>query len=506
MLADIVGGSYKGRYISMNPQRTINWYIQKDQLQDEETKYKQALLCFPGLSLFTDTLKTRARKIYVARTISYTRCFVVANNFLFEIFTDGTNNNIGQMTSIPDDITSIWMECNDNNQVMISNSLASYCFDMSTNILTKITNVNLPGNIDYLSYSEGYILATAGGRVYYNLNDITTWDALNVFTPTSSADKTLAAVVWRDNVHCFGQETIVQYINDGTTPFSKQNQTTLNIGLYVIASLSVFHDGIVFVGMTKKGQYRVFYYNGSECVPVSIPSIEWQLNSPPTIQNQTWDMLTTFTWDSWYDAWGSSVETMYSEIQYSKDGHIFYYLTIPPIRTTFVYDLTTKEWVERQSYSTAGGNVNREFRGTSLVNFSGLDLWTDLYSGKIYKEDFSVSTEDSNTITRIRISQLFSEEKKNISIYEFELDCTTGVGLTTVPATTANINFYYSRDGGNTYSSAVSLSTGVAGDFNIRTRARSIGTARNWVFKLELTDPADIMLQSGIIHGVIDSY
>jgi hypothetical protein len=141
-----------------------------------------------------------------------------------------------------------------------------------------------------------------------------------------------------------------------------------------------------------------------------------------------------------------------------------------------------------------------------MVNFNGMNLVTDRYSGKIYKEDYSVCTENSTTITRTIISQIVHNEKKNLSIYDLELETTTGVGLQATPATAANISAYVSRDGGNTYSSAITVSTGATGEYLKRPRVQKLGTARDWAFKFVLTDQADISIQEALLHGVVDHY
>jgi len=505
MEINLVGGSYKNKYIAVNPQRTINWYIQRDSLPDEDSKYKQALIPTPGYTLFATSGYTNARKVFTARTITYTRCFTVCQNQFIELFADGTKNVIGQLALIPNDDSSVFFTVNSNDQVGIWNFTASYCFDMSTDTLTQITDGDFPNGVTYADFTEDYNIITANGRVYYNLSDILTWNASEVFSVPASANKILAAVVYKDNLHCFGQESVNVYINDGTNPFSKQFQSTFPMGLFSVRTLQVFHDGIIFAGITRKGGVRIYLYNGVEIVPLSVPSISWQINDPTQLQNLTWDAQSVYTWDNWYSLWNSSFANMYSELEYTVLGQVLYYLTVPTMNTTFVYDLELKEWVERQSLSSGQQQM---FRGGTLTNFEKMNLWTDIYDGNIYKEDYNVVTETAslNSITRTRITKITSEQKKNLSMYEAEVDCTTGVGLKLTPATTANLNFYYSRDGGNTYSNAITLSTGIAGDYTRRPRVTGLGTARDWVFKVTLTDKADIALNSLLVRGVVDSY
>lgn len=507
MKLDIVGGSYRGKYTSMNVQRTINYYIHKQLIETEDDKYPTSLQPTPGLTAFANTTKTFLRCIFVARTLNKERCFVVADNYLYEIKEDGTATSLGQMSAITNDYSPCYMEVNSENQVMVCHSSASYIFDMDDDSLNQITDSDFTAlTPTSLTYNQGYFIVTSGGRVYYSalLNGLS-WTATDVFTPSSSADKTICAITWRDDVHCFGSNSIETYINDGISPFIKQGRDTIDVGLVSVDTLCKFHEGIIFLGKTSKGQTRVFYYNGQQCVAISSSNIDWQLDNPTNVSGVTWDNLHTYTWDQWIDQWGITVDNSYAEIQYSKDGHIFYYLTIPTLHTTYVFDIIGKEWIERQSYNSS---VQRdlEFRGKQMVNFKGMNLFTDIQSGKIMKEDFSGMTEDSQPITRTRISQIVHNEKKNMSMYSFELDTTTGVGLSSTPATEANIALYFSRDGGNTYSSPINLSTGASTAYTKRPRVHKLGTARDWTFKLVQSDTADLSINSAIVHGIVDEY
>lgn len=507
MQFDVVGGSYTNKYISLNPQKTINWYIHKQLLEDEKGKFQHSLQPTPGMTAFCDTAASILRKksFFVARTLDKERAFVVGDNYLYEVFSDGTCTSLGQMTAMDTTNTPVWMACNSENQVMICHTTASYIFDMDTDALVQITDSDFPASPTSLAYLQGYFIVAAGGRVYYSapLNGLS-WTATDVFTPSAYSDKTIAAIIWRDDVHCFGTETIEIYVFDGTTPFIKQDRSTINIGLVSTETLAVFADGVIFLGQTKTGQSKVYFYNGQTCTAISDSNIDWQINNPAALGGTTWDLLLTYTWDAWFDAWGTGLTNAYAEIQYTRDGHILYLLSISALHTTFCFDVTSQEWTERQS-TYPGTSQQLEFRGLNMVNFQGLNLWSDAFSGKILKEDYTNRTEDSNQITRTRITQILAQEKTNISIYSFELDMTTGVGLTAAPSTPAYVQFSYSRNGGNTYGAVTNLNTGAAGQYQKRVRLNKLGTARDWVFKLVVTDAADLAINSGIMTGITGS-
>lgn len=602
MKVGLVSGSYSNKYLAVNTKRNINWWIYTDlnkivnyAVSDEGSKYKKALLPFPGLTSIVDSAGTTIRGIFVARTVTYNRCFVVVDTTLYELGTDGTLTSRGALTLMTGTDTA-FMEVNGNNQLMIAGYAASYIYDLSTDTLTAIstssnkisstltatkttgdtiltvastanmsatdivqvtldsavvdtttissinssTSLTLsvaltgtatsgavirayssfPNSITHLSYSSGYFFVCSGGRVYYSaLNSGFVWEAASVFTPIAMADNTLACIVWKDELYCFGSESIETYINDGSTPFVKQARTTVPIGVVAVDTIRTTESGIYFVGRTKKGQYQVYMYDGQNCTPISPLSTSWNINSPVVSPGNlntlttTWENQTAYTWDAWTTPWDMSdtndplisTTSMYADLVYTKTGTALYYLTIPNLSTTFVFDTITKEWSERQSYNpttTAQGI----YRGKRHVNFNGITLVTDALTGKIFFEDHTVITEDSQTVTRTIISGITHNEKKNLSTYELELEMTTGVGLQATPATAAYINLYVSRDGGNTYGSAISLNSGASGAYTQRARCTNLGTSRDWVFKLIQTDKADLAINEIIIHGVVGNY
>lgn len=504
MIVDLLGGSYKHKYIEVNSQKTINWYpvtpnptiytpnsnASSDQ---EKNKTKFALFPTPGLSTFCDPNGGILRGLYVARTVTQERCFAVGTDtHLYEISSAGSITDRGAMSIST--TGQILMKVNGGNQLIIvdtnilSSAYVGYTFALDTNILTLITDTDYPGNnatvagggISSLEYMDGYFFIIANGRVYFSaLNDGTNWNAADTFTPTSKADAAVCIKIWQDQVFIFGSETIETYINDGTSPFVKSPRTTIDIGCVNSNSVSVYHDGVIFLGKTASGEVAVYFYDGRACSLISSPSITWDLNNTTV-----------------------PITNSYSFIQYTKDGHIWYNLTIPSLHTTYVFDLIDKFWFERQSYNP-NTSTDQEYRGQYFTNFKGLNLFTDLYTSKLLKEDFTVVTENSNPITRTRISSIYNQEFKNISIFSLELDCNVGTGLVSTPSTSPNLNISYSYDSGHSYKTARTIALGASGAYTTRARLFKLGTGRNWVIKIVLTDAADVIIQNAIVNGAI---
>lgn len=482
MQIDLLGGSYQQKYTDFNSQRTINWYPVPG-LPNAQDKTKVALFPTPGLTSFGDTTGTNLRALYTARILTSNRCFTVADQTLYEVNSNGTFTSRGTLSDITNNSTSILI-LSSATELFIGHSSASYIFTLATNTLTKITDGDFPG-MEHAAYMHGYFIVVKNGRVYFcNINSGLSWTATDVFTPTFRGDGVKAVGTLKDDIYCFGSESIEFYVFDGLSPFSAQSRTSSLVGIHAIESLAGNKTGFYFLGTTKDGQTAVYWVNDQYQVEQISPfSITWALNNT-----------------------SSSTTDAYGYLQDTKDGHTWYYLTVPALDTTFVYDLTTKEWHERQSKNPSNSNY-LEFRGRHFANFDGVNLFTDLYSGKILQESHTTYTEDSQTIKRIRTSKTFNAEYQYLSVYSLELDTKNlyNISLATEPSDPV-IQLEYSIDGGKNFTNYgnVKLREGTnPGDIDHRTRVFKLGTGLNWIIRLTLTDAIDLALFGGVAHGVV---
>ncbi len=485
MIIDLIGGSYEHRFKDWNTQRTINWYPKiTDQKSQEKNKTQMALFPRPGLSQFVDLTGNSVRGMYVARTLTQERCFAVVGTNLYEINYDLSSTLRGALAGFAAGSKSkVYMAVNGNGEMMIQDPLAAYVFNLLTNTLTKNTSIDYPGGTT-LDYADGYfIISDKNGRVSFSdLNDGFDWPGFNFFTPTFKPDKVKAIVAYREEVYCFGDDTIEVYINDGTTPFIRQSRTSMYFGLTARDSIAVHQSGVFFLGKSMSGGSEVYLMGSNySLTPLSSPAISNRLNS---YVNE--------------DAEGF----IYS----STDGHIFYHLHLPALQTTLVYDVTTGLWHERQSLrpfkDNDGSSVQDMYRGRHHVNYKGINLFGDWWSGKIFKEDNTVSTDDGNIRLLKRTSSVFHNELKNISVYRLEFDVNSE--STTFPPTGQGsqpiMMSEYSLDGGVTFEPEEFIS------LNDRVVINNLGTARNWVISFSVSDPIDIIVKQAVVHGSFGAF
>lgn len=484
MIIDLIGGSYEHRFKSWNAQRTINWYPKiTDQKSMEKNKTQIGLFPRPGLTEIANLGGTSIRGMFNALTLTQERCFVITSNdsntSLWEINYDFSSTLIGDLIGMATGSCSkVYMACNGNSQLFIQDTMAAYIFDLTNNVLTKVVTEDYPKGTS-LDYADGYfIISGQDGRVHFSaLNDGNSWPGFNFFTPTYKPDKVKAIVSNREEIYCFGDETIEIYINDGTTPFIRQLRSSIYCGLTAKDSIALHQSGVFLYGKSRTGGSDV-YLMGSDysLTPLKIPNIATEIDH--------------------IDAEGF--------VQTSKDGHIFYHLHLPALATTFVYDLTTKMWHERQSQrpfpDADGSKIQDMYRGRNFVTFKGVNLFGDWWSGKIFKEDIIVATDDGNPRTLKRVSSVLNNELKYISVYSLEFDVNAGVRDNSTMMT------QYSMNGGNTFSSEELLMLGNIGEYDQKVSINNLGTARNWVIAFEISDPVDVIIMQAVAKGSMSTW
>ena len=484
MIIDLLGGSYTYKDAGWNNQRTINW-IPKVSAEQEKNKTQTALVARPGLTRFAEVTGNCVRGLFTARTLSSERCFAVVDTNLYEINYDHSATLRGALTGCATGTCSkVYMKLNNNSELMIQDPLAGYVFDLTDNSLTQITDVDYP-NGNTLDYSDGYfIISDADGRVTFSeLGEGTNWDGFNFFTPSFKPDKVKAVVAFREEIYCFGDETIEVYINDGETPFIRQSRTSIYYGLTARDSVASWHGGVFFLGHSQAGGSEIYMMGTNYALnPISTQTICQRINEHTN-----------------EDAEGF--------VQVSKEGNVFYYLHLPSLNTTLVYDMTTGMWHERQSqrpYSDADGTYQQSmYRGKCFTVFKGKHLFGDRYSGNILQEDDNISTDDGLIRTLRRTSPVFHKELKYISVYELQIDLNSGKQTSDSDPV---MMFKYSLDGGNTFESEQLIKIGATGEYDKRIIFNKMGTARNWVIDFSITDPVDTTIMQSTVRGAFGSW
>lgn len=483
MKISLAGGAYSQAYHDISVQRCVNWYTQISS-KEEKAKEGQILLPTAGTEEWLDlsSIGDRIRGMRVHKGILY----VVVGNKFYSVTKSRTKTLLGTLDTIGH-LRRVLIDVNFNDQIFIADNDLAYVYSVTAGTFTKITDTDYPG-ADSLSYVDGYIIAVRNNLVAYSaVNDVTSWNALDVFNPTFASDKVLAAITFQEAIVAFGEYTVEVYTQTGNSdaPWERIPRSTVLYGIGAIDSLVRFYGGLLFLGRSQYGGYAVYMANLTyEIQQVSPSSINQQLN----------------TEDDLSDA--------FAYLYYNFEGHPFYTITFPSIDRTFVYDILTNEWHERASLkpyvSDTGQPLQGMLRNNCIEYFYGQVLYGDYYSGVIYKENRDLSTEAGNTITRLRVSPIMASNQAFVTVDSIELDVNSGAGLLSGQGSNPYVMFSSSIDGGQTWADETLLELGLRGKYSDRVNHYLLGTGRNWVVSIKVTDPIPVVINSLIVTTSVE--
>jgi hypothetical protein len=177
-------------------------------------------------------------------------------------------------------------------------------------------------------------------------------------------------------------------------------------------------------------------------------------------------------------------------MSYQQSGHEFYILTFPSADKTWCYDLTTGLWHRRATRDNF--NVLHRDHANCTAFFQGLNLFGDKGNGLIYEASITTFTDYSdigNLIPRIRRCRHLTQDLQRVYYHDFQIQFQPGVGLQTGQGSDPQAMLKWSDDGGFTWSNEHWKPLGKVGKYKNRVRWTKLGTSRDRIFEVQVTDP-----------------
>ena len=522
---NFIGGSYTLRSKFVDTQETVNFY---PEMEIPSSKNVTALIGTPGLKLFC-TLPSSAgiRGQYATST---NRLFACADNKVYEITTSGAFSVIGQLTTA----SGLVGMADNGNQLLIVDGIAAYIFDLinwqsdpqygivtpfqatvetfdpttmswsqrshSAGTFTQLTQTTICAqpttatpNPDLFNYNttiinpthcvfkDGFFIINSAGSGRFYISSLATntgddnitfgayegglFSPLQYATAEGSPDNLVAIVKTNNEMVLVGDKSTEIWYNSGASPFPFQRMQSAFFDIGTVVKYSVVANGedVFWLGANSQGQGCVMHANGYIPSRISTHSIEYMIGQLGRID----------------DAVGWT---------YQQEGHFFYVLTFPTGNRTFVFDTTTGLWHERGYLNSISG-ANDKHRGICAVNYNQLVYVGDWQNGNIYQLDLNTYTDNGNLIKRIRTCPHIHYEMKRMFYHEFELDCIKGQGLVLGQGSDPQAMLKWSNDAGFTWSSERWESVGKMGEYKTRIHWHQLGSSRDRVFQLVVTDP-----------------
>lgn len=409
-----------------------------------------------------------------------------------------------------------------------SGGVGTYTLSVASTVAVGVTMYGL--NFSVLPSTDG---AFSGANTvdiidnYFVYNNPTTqqWgasDLLSPISPTTSyslkdgaPDDLVALIVDHREVYLMGEISSEVWTDVGTVPFPFQRipGTSTQHGIAAPFSLYRLGNSFAYVSRNNRGQAQIMQMQGYLPQRISTHAVE------NTLANKYVGDAVAWT--------------------YQLEGHEVYVVTFPSLQLTWAYDATTQMW-HKWLYTT-DKNIYQRHRGNCCAVFQGLVIVGDYENGKLYELDKTNYTDDGQNIRRLRRAPHLVTEFQRQYFDELQIQFQPGVGTTGLsgpiqetgsnttylgntytitPSATLTIEvektyilgtqntisyvttdnpqamLRWSSDGGSTWSNEHWTSVGQLGKYKNRAIWRRLGTARDRIFEVSVTDPVNFVIIS----------
>jgi len=379
--------------LKVKDSRSVNGYFESSQGKREFVKR-------PGYLLYTNTSGLPSGK--TPRGFyqwAFNKNFYIAYDSntagttdIYTVTTGGSVTLVGNVAGTAHDVNFI---STDSANTYLFFKTTSNAFLIWKAAPTTITTITLPTGgvgqrlVPGVCFLDGYIaIGDETGRIYTsNVNDPTTWNALNYVTAEANPDPLIGIGKHLNYIVAFGS-TSIQFLYDaGTSPGSPlafSLSYTLETGCINGNTIVPIEQSIIWVGASIEQGRGAFMMDGVNPVKISTPYIDRILDN-------------------------DQLNRVYA-YSFKYRGHTFYVLTMIVTNVTIVYDVNEKVWTQWTSYSL-GATVDGVSTGDPAV-----------YAEQIFRLGFFNNSGTTNTASNSAYYFLDLIDNKIYVIYSDSLD------------------------------------------------------------------------------------
>ena len=452
----IIGPSYTLQTDRAAIQRSINYMLRLVEPGNE--KGPAFLEQVPGLRLFA-SLGAEIRGAWRAGS----RLFVVAGSTLYEVSAAGIGTSAGTLSTStgPVDFAQGLLH------LVIVDGPNGYAMPLSGGTLARITDGDFYGSKRAAFLDGKFIFVRPETQQFYWSSDIdtaTSYDSLDFSSAESAPDNIIGHVVDHRELWLFGAEYTEVWNSSpvGEQPYQRNNGASIEVGCIAAHSIQKVDNSIYWLAQDRNGAGLVMMAGGQsgyQGMRVSTFAVEQALGA-------TSDM------------------TAARAFVMQQGGQTFYCLTAPDVPTTWVYDVSSRQWHERAEW-IAGALA--PWRATCHVYAHGMNIVGDA-AGKLYELDPTKNTNDGAVLYRERTSPHSATPARTRVFFDrLRLDVTVGESGA---GTEQVIEMQYSNDGGKTWGAWAQRALGPVGHYTRQVKWDRLGSARDRVWRIRCTDDA----------------
>jgi hypothetical protein len=301
--------------------------------------------------------------------------------------------------------------------------------------------------------------------------------ALSFGSKDGAPDDLVSLIVDHREVYLLGEVSSEVWIDAGTIPFPFQRipGTSTQHGIAAPFSVARLGNSFAYLSRNTRGQAQIVQMNGYVPTRISTHAVENSLTNQ-VVNNAV--------------AWA-----------YQLEGHEVYVISFPSINLTWAYDIASGMW-HKWLYTNNLGQYERA-RGNCCVEFQGLVMVGDYANGKIYKLDPLNYTDDGQHVRRLRRAPHLVADFQREYFDELQIQFQPGVGLPTGQGENPQAMLRWSDNGGSTWSNEHWTTIGLIGKYANRAIWRRLGTARDRVFEVSISDPVKAVIISANLKSSV---
>ncbi len=403
--------------------------------------------------------------------------------------------NVTNLGTLPNNSGRVSMADN-GTQLVIAHQEGWHIATLGGTSIASVTDSPL-GSI--IAAQDNYIVFVISGGQFgiTALGDASSIDALDFATAEGSPDNLVTLISDHREIWLFGTETTEIWTNTGAEffPFERAPGGFIEQGCAAKFSPARIDNSVFWLGRDRTGSGIIYRANAYIPQRISTHAIEFAINQG--------DLS---------DAIGHC---------YSEEGQLFYQITFPSQKLTWVFDAATKLWHQRLYQDPTTGERTRH-RANCYTFFQGDHLVGDFENGKVYRQGLDINDDDGDPIYRERAWEMAADDHHKVRVDQVELLALMGDGIVTStsqgPTTTyvptirvtdtageytdiTGITFerlgasssitdepivwlQMSRDSGRTWGYERQRVLGALGQYKARARWRRLGTGRDLVFRV----------------------
>jgi len=464
-MADIVFGlqSYQSRSLPLSAQRMVNCFLET---QPQGTKSQVPIFGVPGLTQFALLPQANIRGM----TAFQGQLYVVAGDSLYRV------NRAGGYKLLGSGIAGSGVVSMSSNatQVIIVNGVEGYLVD-DTDAFQEIFDPNFNSAATVLFFDNYFVFDRKGTNEFFlsALGDGLSYNGLDFATAEAQPGFLTAVAQNLQLLFLFCQNHIELWYDAGTAdfPFQRYAGGVIERGCVAPHTVVLQDDALFFLG-----QDRIFYrLQGNVPLRMSTHAVEHAIQGYGDVTDA---FCFTYTWE----------------------GHKMIVLTFPSVPHTWVFDVSTKLWHERDSRTTGARTADNaisigRWRGNCAIEIFDKVLIGDYNSGAIGYLDWDNQTEYGSPIQCLMHSSPVHEDRMRIYMNRLELDMQVGTSDASGQGSDPQVLLRWSKDGAQTWSMVQPpRSLGKVGEYTKRIRWLNLGQGYQFVFELIITDPVKRVL------------